>query len=88
MTPDTIIRILQQALLLAVLISAPALLAALLVGTVVSIFQAATHIHESSLLSVPKIIAVSAVLAFAGVWMVMQVIAFGQALLSTVPQVR
>ncbi len=88
MNPQDFIRIVQQALLLVLLVSAPALLVALVLGTVISVLQAATHIQESSLLSVPKILGVSAALALAGLWMLQQVLQFGEALLSIVPQLR
>ena len=55
MTPDTIITIGQQALMVLLLVSAPLLLVALAVGLLVSIFQAATQINEMTLsLSVVK----------------------------------
>ena len=88
MTPDSFVRIIQQALLLTLLLSGPALLVALVLGTVISILQAATHIQEQSLLSVPKIIAVSAVLGLGGLWMLSQIVAFAQSLMSIVPQVN
>lgn len=88
MTPDAFVRIIQQALLLTLLLSAPALLVALVLGTIISVIQAATHVQEQALVSVPKIAAVSAVLALAGLWMLAQIVAFGQALLSIVPQVQ
>lgn len=59
----------QEALLLLLMVSAPVLGAALLVGLVVSLFQAITQIHEATLAFVPKLVAVVAVLAIAGPWM-------------------
>lgn len=87
MTPDSFVRIIQQALLLTLLLSGPALLVALVLGTIISIIQAATHIQEQSLLSVPKIIAVLAVLSLAGLWMLTQIVAFAQALMNIIPRV-
>ncbi|GMV26993.1 MAG: hypothetical protein AMXMBFR58_30240 [Phycisphaerae bacterium] len=88
MNPDDFVRVIQQALYLVLLLSAPALLVALVLGTIISVLQAATHIQESSLLSVPKILVVSAVLAVAGLWMLALVVRFGQAVFSVVPQLR
>jgi flagellar biosynthetic protein FliQ len=51
------------------MVAAPVLLTVLVVGLVVSIFQAATQINEATLSFVPKIIAAVAVLAIMGPWM-------------------
>src|ERR1041384_5305939 len=59
----------QQGLYLLLMVSAPILLTVLVVGLAVSIFQAATQIHEATLSFVPKIVAAVAVLAIAGPWM-------------------
>jgi flagellar biosynthetic protein FliQ len=56
----------QQGLLMLLMVSAPVLLTVLVVGLVVSIFQAATQINEATLSFVPKIIAAVAVLAWPG----------------------
>ena len=55
----------QQGLYMLLLVSAPVLLAVLVVGLVVSVFQAATQINESTLSFVPKVVAAVAVLAIA-----------------------
>lgn len=65
-----VVELLQQALLLAVYLSALPLLASLIMGFVVSVLQAATQIHDQTLSFVPKVFAVSAVLILAGTWMV------------------
>lgn len=59
----------QNGLYLLLMVSAPMLLVVLVVGLVVSIFQAATQINESTLSFVPKIVAAVAVLAVMGPWM-------------------
>ena len=56
----------QDALLMLLMVSSPVLGAALLVGLLVSLFQAVTQIHEATLAFVPKLIAVIAVFAIAG----------------------
>ena len=55
------------------------------VGLVVSIFQAATQIHESTLSFVPKIVAAVAVLAIAGPWMLTTLVEFVQRTLQSIP---
>ena len=75
----------QQGLWLLLTVSAPILLTVLVVGLVVSIFQAATQIHEATLSFVPKIIAAVAVLAVAGPWMLTTLVDFLQRTLQQIP---
>lgn len=75
----------QQALYMLLMLSAPLLLVILLVGLVVSVFQAATQIHESTLSFVPKVIAAVATLAVAGPWMLSTLVDFLQTTLQTIP---
>jgi flagellar biosynthesis protein FliQ len=75
----------QQGLMLLLMVSAPVLLVILAVGLVVSIFQAATQIHEATLSFVPKIIAAVAVLAFAGPWMLTTLVEYLQRTLQSIP---
>lgn len=58
MTPEMVIDISRDALLITLLIAAPPLLAGLVVGLVISIFQAVTQIQEFTLTFIPKILAV------------------------------
>ena len=75
----------QQGLYLLLMVSAPILLAVLVVGLVVSVFQAATQINEATLSFVPKIIAAVAVLAFAGPWMMTTLVEYLQRTLQSIP---
>jgi len=75
----------QQGLYLLLMVSAPVLLVILGVGLVVSIFQAATQIHEATLSFVPKMIAAVAVLAFAGPWMLTTLVEYIQRTLQSIP---
>ena len=75
----------QQSLYILLMVSAPILLTVLGVGLVVSIFQAATQIHESTLSFVPKIVAAVAVLAIAGPWMLTTLVEFVQRTLQSIP---
>ena len=62
MTPETVMEIGRQAVEMTLLLAAPLLLAALLIGLVVSIFQAATQINEQTLSFIPKLVGVFLVL--------------------------
>ncbi len=75
----------QNALLMLLLVSAPVLLVVLVVGLVVSIFQAATQINEATLSFVPKIVAAVAVMIFAGPWMMSTLVEFLQRTLQSIP---
>ncbi len=75
----------QQGLYLLLLVSAPVLLTVLVVGLLVSIFQAATQIHEATLSFVPKVLAAVAVLAVAGPWMLTTLVEYLQRTLQAIP---
>jgi flagellar biosynthesis protein FliQ len=85
MTDATVMEIVRRALLLAVTISAPVLCAGLVVGMIVSVFQAATQIHEMSLTFIPKMIAVAVALVVFGQWMLTQMMGFTTGLLQSIP---
>jgi len=75
----------QQGLYMLLLVSAPILLSVLVVGLVVSIFQAATQINESTLSFVPKVVTAVAVLAIAGPWMLTMLVDYIQRTLLSIP---
>ena len=75
----------QQGLYMMLLVSAPILLAVLVVGLVVSVFQAATQINEATLSFVPKVLAAVAVLAIAGPWMLTMLVEYIQRTLLSIP---
>jgi flagellar biosynthetic protein FliQ len=85
MTPESVMTIGRQALELTLVISAPVLLTALIIGLVVSIFQAATQINEQTLSFIPKLIGMFGVLIIAGPWMVTQMVEFIQRLYGNIP---
>jgi flagellar biosynthetic protein FliQ len=62
------------------------LLTALVVGLVVSIFQAATQINEMTLSFIPKLLAIFAAMVVAGPWMLATLIDYMQRLLASIPQ--
>lgn len=86
MTPETMVTIGQQALLMTILVSAPLMLAALLTGLLVSIFQAATSINEMTLTFIPKLIVMFIVLILAGPWMIETMTSYMRELFSSIPQ--
>jgi len=75
----------QQGLYMLLMVSAPILLTILVVGLAVSIFQAATQIHEATLSFVPKVLAAVAVLAIAGPWMLTSLVEYIQRTLQSIP---
>ena len=85
MTPETIITLGQRALEMAVLVSAPLLLTALVVGVLISLFQAATQINEMTLSFVPKLLALVLVLLLVGPWMLELLIDFTRNLIKDIP---
>jgi flagellar biosynthetic protein FliQ len=85
MTPESVMTIGQQALELTLLVSAPPLLAALVVGLLVSIFQAATQINEMTLSFIPKLLAMFVVLLISGPWMIGMLLDYMTRLFSSIP---
>lgn len=69
MSPETVMTMGRQAMEITLLVSAPLLLVALIVGLVVSIFQAATQINEATLSFIPKLVGVFIALVVTGPWM-------------------
>ena len=66
----------QNALMITLILAAPILFVSLLVGILVSLFQAATQINEVTLTFIPKIIGVSLILLLLGSWMGQQLLSF------------
>ena len=75
----------QHGLMMLLMISAPVLITILVVGLVVSIFQAATQINEATLSFVPKVVAADAVLAIAGPWMLTLLVDYIRQTLQSIP---
>jgi flagellar biosynthetic protein FliQ len=86
MTSQTVLTLGQQALEVALLVSMPLLLAALVTGLAVSVLQAATQINEATLSFIPKLLAMVATLAVAGPWMLATLTEYLQRLLVSIPQ--
>jgi flagellar biosynthetic protein FliQ len=73
MNPETVLNIGRQAIFITLLVSAPLLLVTLLIGLLVSIFQAATQINEASLSFIPKLLGLFATLLLAGSWILLTI---------------
>ena len=85
MTIETVTELGRQAIETTMLVSAPILGLSLVVGLMVSTFQAMTQINEATLSFVPKIIAAVAVLAIAGPWMMTTLVEYLQRVLQSIP---
>jgi len=86
MTSQTVLTLVQQALMVAALVSAPLLLTALIIGLVVSVLQAATQINEMTLSFIPKLVGMFAALVLAGPWILATLVDYVQRLFASIPQ--
>ena len=86
MTPETVMYLGRQAIEVALMLAGPLLLAALVIGLVVSIFQAATQINEATLSFIPKLIGTFLVLMLAGPWMLQMMVDYIRQLFERIPQ--
>lgn len=85
MTDAGVLELVQRALAVGLMISAPVLGVGLVVGLAVSVLQAATQIQEMSLSFVPKILAVGAAVVLFGPWMLRSMVTFTTKLLVSIP---
>jgi flagellar biosynthetic protein FliQ len=85
MSQDLVIQLFRDCLKTALLISAPVLVGAIIVGFAVSVFQAATQIHEMSLAFVPKMLVIVGCLVVLSPWMLNVLVAFTTSLISNIP---
>ncbi|HWJ81113.1 MAG TPA: flagellar biosynthesis protein FliQ [Nocardioides sp.] len=85
MTDTNVIDIAMQTMTVALKLSAPILLTALVIGFAISLFQSMTQIQEFTLSFVPKLVGVGAALLFSGNWMLHTLIAFTQDLFDQIP---
>lgn len=69
MTPEMVLEIGKEAGEVIILMSAPPLLTGLIIGLIISLFQAATQIQEMTLTFIPKLVGIGAALIIAGPWM-------------------
>lgn len=85
MTSESVLTISNEALKLALMLGAPLLLTALVVGLVVGLFQAATQINEMTLSFIPKVIAMAAVVVVTGPWMLGLLVDYTRRLIESIP---
>jgi flagellar biosynthesis protein FliQ len=85
MTPESVMTMGRQAMEMTLLVSAPMLLAALVIGLIVSIFQAATQINEATLSFIPKLVGIFVVLIVAGPWMLSVMLDYMRQVFSSIP---
>ncbi len=85
MNQDTVVNLSSQAMALALKVAGPLLLAALVIGLVISVFQAVTQIQEQSLSLIPKIIGIAVVIILLGPWMLGQLVSYTAALYTSIP---
>jgi len=76
MTESIVLSVIKDAIQTAIMISAPILLVATLVGLIISIFQATTQIQEQTLTFVPKLLAVALIGLLMGSWMLHSIVEF------------
>jgi flagellar biosynthetic protein FliQ len=84
MTPETVVDIGQYAMRTVIMVAGPMLLAGMIVGLVISIFQAATQINEMTMTFVPKILAVFVVLIVTLPWAIQQLTSFTEAMFARI----
>jgi flagellar biosynthetic protein FliQ len=85
MTPESIIIIGQQALVVTAMLAAPMLLSALAAGLLIGMFQAATQINEVTLSFIPKLLVLAAALYVGGGWMLKVIIGYTESLIRGIP---
>ena len=86
MTPELVMNIGRQAIEMSLMLSGPLLLAALVIGLIISIFQAATQINEQTLSFIPKLVGMFLVLILAGPWMLQMMVDYIRRLFESIPQ--
>jgi flagellar biosynthetic protein FliQ len=85
LTQDTVINLATQAMTLAFEVAGPILLVGLVIGLLVSLFQAVTQIQEQSLSFIPKIIGLAVVIVILGPWMLDRLINYASNLYMSIP---
>ncbi|WP_323011366.1 flagellar biosynthesis protein FliQ [Castellaniella sp.] len=85
MTPEQVMSMTYQAMLIALKMAGPLLLVALSLGLIISIFQAATQINEMTLSFIPKVLGVGAALVMLGPWLISTMVDYIRVLIQTIP---
>jgi flagellar biosynthesis protein FliQ len=82
---DTVVNLASQAMSLALKVAGPLLLVGLVIGLLVSVFQAVTQVQEQSLSLIPKIAGIAVVIVVLGPWMLGQLVSYTTALYTSIP---
>jgi flagellar biosynthesis protein FliQ len=85
MNQDTVVNLASQAMSLSLKVAGPILLVALVIGLVISVFQAVTQIQEQSLTLIPKIVGIAVVVVVLGPWMLGQLVSYTTNLYTSIP---
>jgi flagellar biosynthetic protein FliQ len=86
MSQTEVVTVVTHAMLLVAKVAGPVLVAALVVGLVVSVFQSLTQVNDYTLTFFPKLIAISVVIAVAGHWMLGDIVGFTTQLYGSIPK--
>ena len=85
MTEGTVLTLAQNTVMVTLILAGPVLLVSLIVGSLISLFQAATQINEVTLTFVPKLVAVGLIMAVLGSWMLQQLLVFTANIFNNLP---
>ncbi len=85
MTPESVMTIGRHAMEVTLMVAAPLLLVALVIGLIVSIFQAATQINESTLSFIPKLVGIFIALIILGPWMLSVMLDYMREVFTNIP---
>lgn len=88
MSEQMIMSVITKAMSTGVLLAGPILIVTLVIGLIVSVFQAATQIQEQTLTFVPKLIAIAAILLVGGSWMLNNLITFTKEIMKLIANVK
>ena len=85
MTPESVMTMGRQAMEITLMVAAPMLLVALIIGLIVSIFQAATQINEATLSFIPKLVGIFVALVVAGPWILSVMLDYMRQVITGIP---
>jgi flagellar biosynthetic protein FliQ len=85
MTDQTVIDLGSQAIMVTMQVAAPVLITTMVIGVIISIFQAATQINEQTLTFIPKIIAITAAMIVCGPWILQVMLGFTKDIFNGIP---
>ena len=88
MSEQMIMGIITKALTTALMVAGPILIIALVIGLLVSVFQAATQIQEQTLTFVPKLLAIATILLVGGSWMLNKLVVFTHEIMNIIANVK